>query len=458
MKNSFKYSGVFLPIEVMSRELHGKILLAASLAKQTPVFLGHKSEIYKLASKSSSPGILLNKSVGLKNNTKLYQSLRQRGFQLMAQDEEAGTVFSNFGDFFARRSSLRDVPSLDHWFCWGDDEASFLASSMVGMPMERMTVSGSPRSALWGEIGRRFWSEEIENLRNSLKPFVLFASNNVWTNSPLSEKQLLKNRIKMADWDSVGKHIYQEKVEFERLAVKAFLECIESTLEATPLDVVIRPHPAENTALWKDRYRSNPRVTVSNRGPVSPWILSSERVVHYGSTVGLEAALSGVPTAALMPPGYAQDDIVKGVPFWVSEVIHNRVEFLGFLNNSKTCQNSRLEERVHRKIANVGNLTPLKLICDRLSRSFEGRELDDASPFLKSRLQISPLKIKEWARSTRLRPLTKSVRMDRYKRPHLDSSTVELLLARSEKILDLAERLHVKRVDSNSYLIWKSPG
>jgi hypothetical protein len=77
------FSGVFLPIEVLHRELVSKSLLAARLAAmKIPVYIGHKADTFNWLLMLSTQVYFINKSVGYKNNRELYKSLWDKGFRI----------------------------------------------------------------------------------------------------------------------------------------------------------------------------------------------------------------------------------------------------------------------------------------------------------------------------------------------------------------------------------------
>ena len=50
--------------------------------------------------------------------------------------------------------------------------------------------------------------------------------------------------------------------------------------------VVVRPHPTENPAVYRDVASKCERVRVTNEGNVVPWLLATKALVHNGCTTG----------------------------------------------------------------------------------------------------------------------------------------------------------------------------
>ncbi len=55
--------------------------------------------------------------------------------------------------------------------------------------------------------------------------------------------------------------------------------------------IVIRPHPAEDTGIWKKVARERDNIVVHREGPIVPWILACAALIHNGCTTAVEVAL-----------------------------------------------------------------------------------------------------------------------------------------------------------------------
>jgi len=62
--------------------------------------------------------------------------------------------------------------------------------------------------------------------------------------------------------------------------------------------IVVRPHPTENPAVYREVASTCERVRVTNEGNVVPWLLATKALVHNGCTTGVEAYVMGVPAVS----------------------------------------------------------------------------------------------------------------------------------------------------------------
>jgi len=89
---------IYLPVEIKSRELEGKLLLSLTAAERGHmVILGEKSHTRGLAAKGVlPPGILHNKSLTPSEKAlKLLDNLKNQNHIITCQDEEGGLIKAN---------------------------------------------------------------------------------------------------------------------------------------------------------------------------------------------------------------------------------------------------------------------------------------------------------------------------------------------------------------------------
>ena len=63
--------------------------------------------------------------------------------------------------------------------------------------------------------------------------------------------------------------------------------------------LIIRPHPSENVAKWREAYRDETGVSIIQEGDHLPWTAGARLLIHTGCTTGTEAVLLGTPALSL---------------------------------------------------------------------------------------------------------------------------------------------------------------
>lgn len=164
---------VFFPIEITTREYAGHLLLATELAARgVKCVIGHKAPVVDTLhhfSDTGARGVLYYKG----DNRRKYSGA---GFIAVGQDPEAGVVFDDFSDFYARRPhSLQQLDSSAAYFCFGPDDYEFLRAQ-YGESSGRIHPTGSPRVELWGDAGARFRECQVQSIKERYGDFVLIAS------------------------------------------------------------------------------------------------------------------------------------------------------------------------------------------------------------------------------------------------------------------------------------------
>lgn len=288
---------VYLPIEILRRELKPKLLLALFLTQNGhTVYVGQKGHVLNTALKHGKDAIYLNKSVGTTNSKEQLERLRSRNVVLMAQDEEHGATLQTYDAFFRNRKGMNELPFLDVFLCWGKNDFDFLKMHFGDFSGLRLT--GSPRTSFWGESGKILLASEIKFLEKKYGDFVLITTNFVLANSPLGQRQLSRFRRQFATNPKKIDIQFESRLVIETELIKEYIEVI-NYLSNKGTKVVIRPHPTESRDLWVKISEGKENIIVDTTSEISALIHASRVVIHNHSTVGLEAIFSRKETIAL---------------------------------------------------------------------------------------------------------------------------------------------------------------
>lgn len=243
---------LYLPIEVKGRELAASVLLATrALKRDFSPYIGSREAVYHhIRKRKNRHAILLYKS---NLPPQLKRSLRKYVHYLCVLDQEVGPVIDDYRVTTAER--LADgTDSIDRWFTVGpraqNAAIEYFGSKAIETGWPRLDLCHLARS------GKYLPSTDIPP---GVRPFVLFASNLV------IDEQL---RHQIATWDEYSKD----------------------------LNLVIRPHPGERLALWRNLVADRTHVFMMSDGDPHAWVEASEAVAHTGSTVGIESLIIGRPS------------------------------------------------------------------------------------------------------------------------------------------------------------------
>ncbi len=292
---------VYIVVEVSSRELEARLLLGLAAAER-----GHEVLLGKVDPRRDREGlpagVFHDKSLTQGQEMVRQADLHEAGFLISSQDEEHFLLQPDFTFFVDHRFEPAALEVADRIVTWGPHDQGALETTRASFA-DRFRMTGSPRVDLWRpELHSHHGRVELPEVAG--RPFVLFANNFTHV--------LGLNRFSTMVADKRGKyfdgaahplerHWFRELVsQAERLP--HVVASVRMLAQRCPdLMVVVRPHPVESAAAWRDLIGPLPNVVISRRGSISPWVRSAVAVVHTGDTTGFEVAVGGVPLISLEP-------------------------------------------------------------------------------------------------------------------------------------------------------------
>jgi surface carbohydrate biosynthesis protein len=284
---------VYLPLEVFTREYLGKLSLAMNLVEnEEEVIIGYNHLVRSHALESEKPAVYYEIKGKSKKEMGHLAKLREKEICLVGQDEEAGISYLNFSDFEVLRPEVNGTKPFEAFFAWGEED---FAAYNKELQLESVLQTGSPRTVHWGSNGTNFYAEQIDSIQNEFGEFVLLVSNlgsrnNIWTEKEM--KKYARNSGYEFSYDEAAK----DRMRWEEDAFDATLKIIDAIIESTQKQIVLRPHPNENSTVWNSIFENNPRISIVKSGDSVPYIMAAKQVIHAGSTVGLESLLCGTST------------------------------------------------------------------------------------------------------------------------------------------------------------------
>ncbi len=300
-------STLIIPVENQVRELDAKLLLACVAAERGfPVILGSRAYTH-FAVASLPRGVYLAKSMrGLSRF--MFTLLCGLGHAIVAWEEEA-LVHPPADDYFSLRLSPATIKQVSHIFAWGQENADLL-KGYPHLPQHLpIHVSGNPRGDMLRAELRPYFDSTVAELRRTYGQFILINTNFTDVNPFIpavglflpSDKPLAQRRF-----GQLGKGLSRPFAEglyhHKQATLARFMQLIPQLYAAFPhLDIVIRPHPSENFAIYNALADQHRRISVTNKGNVLPWLLAMQAMVHNGCTTGLEAYALKVPAISYLP-------------------------------------------------------------------------------------------------------------------------------------------------------------
>lgn len=302
---------LYLPVEVKVREFAPKLLIAAlAAARGWRVYVGSKVGI-TAAIHADRPraGVYFSKGG---DRPAVLEDAKHRCERLVVQDEEIGPGMTpeEVRHAWRTRYSPQINRLIDQIYVYSDEHLAALGEIWPDLA-DKASVTGWPRFDLWQPGFRNADERRARHLRARYGDFVLFCSRFKVNTPEQRDHRLAVARgsyeqlpVDARD-DTLARDDYGSKAT-ERY--DAFLRCVPilRQIAETPdaPSLVVRPHPSEDPAAWREAFAADPRIVVAFEGEVGPWILASRAMLHTASTTAVQADEYGVAVGYLAEVGY----------------------------------------------------------------------------------------------------------------------------------------------------------
>ncbi len=289
-----------LPMEILHREFPSKLLLALrAVQRGFRVVIGHSIPLHAVLQELPG-GVYFDKSATHARSQRLAR-WRSLGWRTVASCEE-GLVAVNAADYVDRRISAESLGGLDAFFTWGPWQHRTVVEAFP-FAADKLVPSGHSRADVLSERFRRTFQPAADALRRRYGNFVLVNSNFGFYNAYKGGGGTLaslkaQGKIRTA----AHEEFFEDWIEHKRALMESFVDAIPFLARAVPdMTIVVRPHPTESEAMWRNRVGGSQDIVVSSAGGAIAWMLAAAAVVQNSCTTGVEAALLGKPAISYMP-------------------------------------------------------------------------------------------------------------------------------------------------------------
>lgn len=252
---------IYLPVQVVQRELDARLLLAAQLASDghsvsigtRPALLAHSA--------ICGPGVYFLSNAALKQ---FIIAGKVATMALVVLDEEALVQFDD--SWLEGRLTRKVLKQVSLYFCCGDSHKG-IVSRLFPSEQSRLLVTGNPRFELLEERFHPLYLDAVNRIRRTVGgQYALINAASGWN--------------ELQDIEQGHSILAFAKDLAVRLPERRF---------------VVRPHPSGSLHKFGDPI--GPRnLFLANTGPIAPWLLGAAVIMHRSSTSAVEARILGRPT------------------------------------------------------------------------------------------------------------------------------------------------------------------
>ncbi len=448
-KMKSKRSALLVPVENQVRELDAKLLLVCIAARRgIPSIIGPKREVeFRIASFPKS--IFLSKSLRI-GNRKFFPISRQLGHEIVAWDEEA-LVHLPAEIYFSRRLSPAGMNYVSHFFAWGEDNAQ-LWRQYPNFPADKpIHVTGNPRNDLLRPEMYSFYENAVNNIRDTYGEFFLINTNFNHVNAFYPGQNLFvpgKPADEIAEFGQAARGMprsYAEGFRDHKQAVFKDFQQLIPALEKSFSDhtIVVRPHPTENQAIYREIAERCRRVNVTNEGNVVPWLMAAKALIHNGCTTGVEAYVMHIPAISYRATvNDFYDDGFYRLPNRLSHQCFNYEELEGTLRmivagELGAAKGDERKALVNQHLAALDGPLACERIVDVLEKALSKLKMSPSPP-IRNRFngwfKTTKRRIRQRYKSYQPGSL-KTPEFERHRYPPVDANEISARLARFQQLL-----------------------
>jgi surface carbohydrate biosynthesis protein len=362
---------LYIPIEIIDRELGGAILLAATaVSRGWSVVLGGKQAVFNNISRfSASPGIFFLKSV-VPGEVFKQDEIKARGHRVVSLDVE-GLVPSNGEAGVRLRYSAESIEKSDLLFFWGEEH--FASVQKVYTQIDgRSYVTGSPIIDEIKVRGAR--KSTLQNLMQKKK--ILIGTSCGFVNH-INGIEFAREMRRNAYSDNVS----QAEILALELEAHLDIEIFEYWKKIVPLiaehfsdcDVVLRPHPSENADFWRSYLKAFQNVRIDSGQPILEELQGANAYIHFNSTSAITSTVLGVPTFMPVPP--LENSLRERVTYVVdiSTLAETSEELIRLISDALARQSHKdIPKELYRYCENLkpGAMQASDAIIDRIEKKY----------------------------------------------------------------------------------------
>lgn len=289
---------VILPIERISREIESRKIIKIFLEKRGYKVKLVNSVFFHAFFPFFKPAFVLENDLTFQS-FKLLRNLYLCGFKIITHDEES------FGDnpvefYFAMRFYKNNFDFIEHHFFKGKIDLDYYLNENNFKFQEKVSIANNYRFLksllLQNNINDKIINK-ISNYKIKFNKIVLICSKFSYVNRKdgvFKIDEIVSKRVKKFNLNSDAKLLCEKHLKYSEVLFYNCLDDYQKIIENNQdIMFVIRPHPAENVEIWKNTFSKFHNVDIDNSDTFISWARCVDKVIHNGSTSGLEAFLIG---------------------------------------------------------------------------------------------------------------------------------------------------------------------
>ncbi len=281
---------LYFPMEIAAREMDSRLLIALHAVRHGfEVIMGQKWVLQKNAARAPQ-GAWLFKTL-MPGDAGPMQRAKDAGHVVCAIDEEVPGLWEGCAEL--RWVARQAMDNCDLVFCLGEAHKEAMDAKFPEHA-QACVVTGNPRWDMLRPALRALHEEAARRLKARFGRFILVNTNSGYTNSAkVSAEKFFEGLFRDGRLDRnrpEDHELVRQLLAFDRANFAAMPEIVRRLSEAfADVHIVLRPHPTERLEPYQQAFAGLENVTVEAGGPVAPWLMACEFLIHTSCTTASEA-------------------------------------------------------------------------------------------------------------------------------------------------------------------------
>ena len=336
-------STVYLPVEVVNRELMARASLSVKLADN-----GNKVYIFEHTFFDRNgwinPGIYIGKNcfrTEVPYSKYFYNKMKEAGVSLWYLDEEGGVYIGDQSDWEERllyRLNPNDLDHNDKLLVWGNWQKSVFDLKKTNADV---LISGIPNFDILSPKYQQSLFDWDLKVTEGYKDYIL-----INTRFSLGNPKIGINKIFNSDQPHSKNlpELYLENIFIsDNLIMFNMIQlCIFIAQSLPDEQIIIRPHPGEDVEIYKTLTKKIKNISVIISGGVESWIRMSKVLIHNGCSTAIQAIIAEKKVITYLPKDMSklQLQYTPRLPNTVGIISNTYEEVLLAINDSNSISNS----------------------------------------------------------------------------------------------------------------------
>ena len=326
---------IYMPMEISSRELESRLLLARKLCeKGFQVVLGKKKQLIEYM-EVAKPGIFLSIWGAHRNFKKLYSSLSEKGFLIATMDEE-GLITLSDKHYLINSIDVDTLEYVSNFFCWGPKQVNLLQSYCKKHACETPTFlpTGNVRMDLLRDDYANLFQTETNKIKTRFPDCLLVISSFGFARHFQGADNYYHSLVNSGViWNDFLNKNYQRYLSFQKENAGPFISLLEYLCLAFPeKQIVYRPHPSEKNDDLHSLENKYDNLFIDSSYSIIAWLRSVSYTIFHYCTTGPEAQIIGCRNIAYRP--YPDNEIESDVPYRNTNTCSNAEQIIDLIRNS----------------------------------------------------------------------------------------------------------------------------